>query len=316
MPAGWTPPVDRRRRRLHDVEPRRRLRARGRGSRSRASRALAGPDRRHHVRLAAGPRPRRRPRRADVAVRRGVDGRRRDHADRRPAGGHGLRARRRRGGGDADDERLRVADGQHGHVHVYGGDGRHVGRRRQADDPGGLDGAFDRRRTTPATRRRAPARSRSRAGRDGCEPDASGRLDVHDHVRRHERRRPGRDGDGDHRRADVAGPGQGDGRRRLHEHRLPRRRSRSTPRTAPGRSPRAPAQRLGARRPDGRSRSRTPRPPAAWSAARSRSPRRRAGARRRRRRPIPATRPRRPASSRSRARRSRSAASRSPAARR
>ena len=43
----------------------------------------------------------------------------------------------------ADDERLRVADREHGRLHVHGRDRRHVQRRRQADDPGGVERAVD-----------------------------------------------------------------------------------------------------------------------------------------------------------------------------
>ncbi len=121
------------------------------------------PDGRDHVRLRRDGDRRRGARRTDLAGHGGLDRGRRAHRDRRVADDHDLRARRLGDRDDADDERLRVADGKHRRLHVHGRDGRHVERRRQADDSGRLERAVRQRRRAPATRRRAPAPSPSPA---------------------------------------------------------------------------------------------------------------------------------------------------------
>ena len=184
----------------------------------------------------------------------------------------------------------RLADRPHDHVHLHGGNG------------------WDQQRVGHLSCRRAgphPAPPSNNAGYTtasaGTVSVASQTItvssltlaagnDVHDHVRGHRRRRSRRNGDVEHRRADLAGAGEVDFRRLTHQprrltehHRLRRGRLRHA------HHPDDERERV---RPAGRSPSPTRRQREASTTARSRSSSPPAGAHRRRPAQTRATRPR------------------------
>ena len=100
---------------------------------------------------------------------------------------HRLRRRRLRNPDHADVERReRVPDRPHDHLHLHRRDRRHQQRLRHARRPGRLERTVDHRRE----RRLLHLERRHTRGRRTDDhrllADARGRLDVHDHLRRHE----------------------------------------------------------------------------------------------------------------------------------